>query len=57
MFHEVSPSTPKLSGSTILEGINKLTNYLDKEGFIPKMVVAADYLTTLYQLLHLREKY
>lgn len=27
------------------------------EGFTPKLVVAADYLTTLYQLVHLRGKY
>jgi hypothetical protein len=30
---------------------------LDTHEFTPKLVVAADYLTTLYQLLHLREKY
>jgi hypothetical protein len=33
-------------------------SYLDEEGnFKPKIVVGADYLTTLYQLLHLRTKY
>ena len=31
--------------------------HIDNEGFVPKYVVAADYLTTLYQLLHLRDKY
>lgn len=30
---------------------------MDIEGYVPKMVIAADYLTTLYQLLHLRDKY
>jgi hypothetical protein len=33
-------------------------SYLDEEdNFKPKIVVGADYLTTLYQLLHLRTKY
>lgn len=32
--------------------------YLDNpDNYKAKLVVAADYLTTLYQLLHLRQKY
>ena len=46
-----------MDSKTVLESINKIVNYLDAEGFIPRLVVSADYLTTLYQLLHLREKY
>ena len=57
MFHELVPSTPRLSGKVVMDSITKLTNYLDSYGFVPKLVVAADYMTTLYQLLHLREKY
>lgn len=57
MFHDVIPYTPKLSGNLVFEAINKLVAHIDSEGFVPKYVVAADYLTTLYQLLHLRDKY
>lgn len=41
-----------------MDGINALMSYLDIEGnYKPRLVVGADYLTTLYQLLHLRTKY
>ena len=56
MFHSPSYSA-KIEGKQIMDSIARLTTMLDSEGFKPKLVVAADYLTTLFQLLHLREKY
>lgn len=33
-------------------------SHLDNpDNYKPRLVVSADYLTTLYQLLHLRQKY
>jgi hypothetical protein len=41
-----------------MEAITLLMAHLDwEQNFKPKLVVAADYLTTFYQLLHLRNKY
>lgn len=57
MFYSPCPEASLLETPKIYEGITALISYLDIEGFIPKLVVAADYLTTLYQLLHLRSKY
>ena len=57
MFHEPHPHASKPDSKLILDSITKLTTHLDSEGFTPKLVVAADYLTTFYQLLHLRDKY
>ena len=41
----------------VIEAVNRLISQLDSQGFSPRLVVSADYLTTLYQLLHLRSKY
>jgi hypothetical protein len=58
MFHDVPIYCSDLDDKHIMEGINSLMSYLDIEGnYKPKWVVGADYLTTLYQLLHLRHKY
>lgn len=57
MFHEPHPLSSKPTEKHILDSITQLTNHLDLQGFIPKLVVAADYLTTFYQLQHLRDKY
>jgi hypothetical protein len=57
MFHEEG-ECEALNERHVLEGINELMSYLDEQdNFKPKIVVGADYLTTLYQLLHLRNKY
>jgi hypothetical protein len=57
MFHE-ERECEALNEGHVLEGINELMSYLDEQdNFKPKIVVGADYLTTLYQLLHLRNKY
>ena len=57
MFHENPTESPDIQNTKVLQTINVLINYMDIEGYVPKMVIAADYLTTLYQLLHLRDKY
>lgn len=58
MFHELAHEQEELEERSVMEGINAIIGYLEQtEGFKPRLVVAADYLTTLYQLLHLRGKY
>lgn len=58
MFHDVPLHCLDLNDMQIMEGINALMSYLDIEAnYKAKLVVGADYLTTLYQLLHLRHKY
>lgn len=58
MFHDNERHYSVLEEKQIMEGINSLMTYLDTpDNYKPKLVVAADYLTTLYQLLHLRQKY
>lgn len=57
MFHE-EKECEELNELSVLDGINELMSYLDdQDNFKPKIVVGADYLTTLYQLLHLKNKY
>jgi hypothetical protein len=58
MFYECPNEAEALSETRVMEAINLVMAHLDWEhNFKPKLVVAADYLTTLYQLLHLRNKY
>lgn len=57
MFHDDAPMAKSLEGSDILEGVKVMVEELDRSGFVGRLVVGADYLTTLYQLLHLRNKY
>lgn len=58
MFHENEWHYTALEEKQIMEGINSLMTHLDNsDNYKAKLVVAADYLTTLYQLLHLRQKY
>ncbi len=57
MFHSQIQGPQDLNGSDILEGVGKIMDELESSGFVGRLVVGADYLITLYQLLHLREKY
>jgi hypothetical protein len=58
MFHDASYPAISLEDKQVMEGINAIMNHLDtEENYRPRLVVGADYLTTLYQLLHLRRKY
>ena len=57
MFHPKRKNS-QLGELILRSGINELLKYLeDDEKFDEKTVIAADYLTTMYQLFDLKEKY
>lgn len=42
----------------VQSGVNKLMSHLEVESYFDaKLVIGADYLVTLFQLLHLKDKY
>jgi hypothetical protein len=58
MFHDIPSGCASLDDGLVMEGIDSLMGLLEGESnYKARLVVGADYLTTLYQLLHLRRKY